>query len=371
MRSTICRSLLAFLRRAGVLVMAWFLGVVLLCPSVFASEKLALAAKSGPSVSKQGDDSERLLAEFRETYALPDGKVLKRVAPPFTPGRLEYYRVRDSQRVKALPDDAPTAYWFRWGDADPKVIDPLREGKITLGGLFDRGGGEIGYSVADLIGSSTRMKSFDIEGEAKLKWRHVSGDWVMRKGADPQEVIKALETILRKECKLPVKLSLVEKDRKVIVVKGKYAYNPLPGKGTVEEDRVYGYEGNYLQDYDQLVLYERDEDLETRGGGQSGRLASFLTSLTWALGRPVVDGGVKLPKDMLPKEGHAYQKGQNSSKKPHMFELQWNKSKFYKAIRKGTLNEAAILKNLSKQTGLQFVEEPRRRRTVVIERSPL
>jgi hypothetical protein len=45
-----------------------------------------------------------LLAEFRRAYALPDGKVVGRVAPPFSPGRLEYYRVHEPVQAQAYPD---------------------------------------------------------------------------------------------------------------------------------------------------------------------------------------------------------------------------------------------------------------------------
>ena len=45
----------------------------------------------------------------------------------------------------------------------------------------------------------------------------VSGDWVIRHGAGPEKLLPELEAILRRECKLGVRLRLVREDRKVVL----------------------------------------------------------------------------------------------------------------------------------------------------------
>ncbi len=67
------------------------------------------AAKEKPTANRPAstpaagnDVSKQLLAEFRRAYALPDDKVVKRVAPPVSPARMEYYRVHDAEQAKAI-----------------------------------------------------------------------------------------------------------------------------------------------------------------------------------------------------------------------------------------------------------------------------
>ena len=127
-----CRNLLVFARRAFLLVMIVSLGTA--WPCCFAQENCVAAEKEKPPASTPAvpnDVSKELLAEFRRTYALPDDQVIKRVAPPFSPGRLEFYRVREPAQAQAIPKP-PNCMWFGWGDPTTGY-DQTREGKLHGG----------------------------------------------------------------------------------------------------------------------------------------------------------------------------------------------------------------------------------------------
>jgi hypothetical protein len=74
---------------------------------------VALVLSLVPGVWRQGwagvvlnpEASRQLLADFDRVYALPDDKLLKRVLAPFTPGRMEYYRVHRAEQAKYIPVD--------------------------------------------------------------------------------------------------------------------------------------------------------------------------------------------------------------------------------------------------------------------------
>jgi hypothetical protein len=307
------------------------------------------------------DASRRLLDEFQRAYALSDDQVIKRVAPPFSPGRMEFYRVHDAEQAKILPE-GPEIMHFKWDEPKP---DPLptnwprgREGRISAGTISWQG--NKGASVAWLIEVFAKVHSHEIEGDRELKQSRVTGDWVVRYGVSPDKMLKGLESILREECKLPIRLRLEEKDRQIVVASGKYTYRPMPGRGTVKEDRWYGYEGNDLQDYDQLEIFEPDRAglRNQEGAGDIGKLLAYLTFLA---DRPVIGEGIELPADMTPATT-------KSSVVRHLLSWQTGDARLPDAVEKGTLDVPAILKRLSEQTGLTFSEKPRRMRVLVIER---
>jgi hypothetical protein len=303
------------------------------------------------------DASEPLLAEFRRTYALPDDKVIKRVGPPFSPGRLEFYRVHDEQ-AKAAPQ-GPDYMWFKWDQPRPDPLPPnwprYHEGRLSQGGMGWVGGK--GAPLAWLIESWTGIHSYEMQGDRTLKQARIPGDWVVRDGIPAEKLFQGLETVLRDECHVPVRFRLGERDRQVIVVEGTYAYRPLPGRSTVAED--YGHEGNKLQDYDQLEIDEHD-----RSGpsfGRSGSLQELLSFLTHYLDRPVVGGEIRLPADMTSGK---------SAKREHLLQWWWSEDPMLhdEALAKGSFDEAAVLKRLSEQTGMTFSEKTRRVRVLLVER---
>ena len=327
--------------------------------SLAAAEPKPTAMQPAPVSSANKEASKKLLADFRQSYALPDDKVVRHLAPPFSPGRLEFYRKHHAEQAKSAPE-GPEYMWF-WWDRRPNPL-PLNwpsylEGRLSSGGMGWVGGK--GVEVVRLVESFTRIMSHEIEGDRKLKWTRIAGDWVVRDGVPAEKMLQGLEAVLREECKAPIRFRLAEKDRQIIVVSGKYNYRPMPGRSTVTEDHRSGYEGNDLQDYDQLEIFARDRNGLTEE--QSGDLAHLLSFLTWYLDRPVIGAGIRLPANM---------ESSKPSERDHL--LEWRSGNWRlrdEALEKGTLDEAAILKHLSEQTGLTFGEKTRRMRVLDIERA--
>jgi len=335
------------------------LAVVVVCSRAAESEPVAKQPDAAPEASDDAD-SKRLLEEFQRAYALPDGQVVRRVARPFTPGRLEFYRVHHARQAKSIPE-GPEYMWFKWDRIKPKHPPinwaSLHEGRLSTGGMGWVGGE--GVSVAGLVNTFTKIRSYEMLGDRKLKFTFIPGDWVVRDGVPAEKMLQGLGAVLREECNVPVRLRLAEADRPVIVVAGTYTYRPMPGRRTVTEDHKFGYEGSDLQDYDQLEIFQHDRDGLTQV--RSGNFDELLSFLTDRIHRPVIDGGVKLPATMTsPKP----------SQREHL--LEWRSREWWKirdAIADGTLDTAAILKHLSDQTGLTFSEGTRRGRVVLIERA--
>ncbi len=230
--------------------------VVLWTIAVFSANSIADEAEE--QGSPPDEDSRRLLDEFRTTYALPDDAVVKRVAPPFTAGRMEYYRVYEARQAKILPE-GPDTMWFYWRHATAKPRR-LGEGNLNRGGMGWIG--DDGNPVAALITKLTGgyyhhhhgkggVQSYELLGDQELRGTRITGDWVVRAGASSEEIVEGLETVLREQCSLPIRLSLKEADRKVLVAKGKYSYSPLPGNGNQLDE--YG-------DYHRVDIFDKDRD---------------------------------------------------------------------------------------------------------------
>ncbi len=333
-----CRNLTVFARRAFWLALIVSLAVALPCCS--AQENRPAATKENPPAATPaapGDVSKQLLAEFRRVYELPDDKAVKRVAPPFSPGRMEYYRVRMPAQAQAIPKP-PDCMWFGWGEPTTGY-NQTREGKLHGGSWFSDD------NVGDLVSSSTGIHGYEMSGDNELIKRHISGDWVIRDGASPERLLPELETILRKECKVPVRFRLTQQDRKVIVAEGNYTYRPLPGRRTVtfEEDVESSREG----DYDEVDVFEHDRNGLTEE--RDGDLAGLLEYVSHFINRPVLGEVSRQPKHAL------------------IFYYDGRAINAHRAH--GTMDGVAILKHLGEQTGLTFTEKTRRVRVLLIERA--
>src|SRR5262249_4079352 len=139
-----------------------------------------------------------------------------------------------------------------------------------------------------------------------------------------------LEELLRRECGLPLKLTFREVERPVLVARGKYRYTPHPKatQGTAIE--IFGKTFGYY------------------GGGQ-GPFAEFLDWVGMYTTTPVIN------------EVEAAVRGK----------LVWMVHRVVDFYQKENLDEAErklALKHLTEQTGLTFVEDRRRVRTLFVER---
>ena len=338
-----CRNLSVLARRAFWLVLIVSLAVAL--PCCFAQEDSLAATKEKPppSPAVPPDVSKQLLAEFRRIYALPDDKVVKRVPPPFSPGRLEFYRVHDAEQAKSIPK-GPEYMWFRC-DVKSALPDATREGRLFRAGMGWVGGQ--GVPIADLVegftarayAPSTGIHSYEMEGDRKLMWMRVQGDWVIRDDVPAEKMLQGFEAVLREECQVPIRFRLLREDRRVIVAEGRYAFRPLPGHaGLADESGV---------SWDRLDVFEKDGDKMTSDWGSS--LDDVFSIVGSFINRPVINEVSGRPENPVC--------------------CGYNVRRYNACRTSGGADEAAILKHLSEQTGLTFAEKTRRVRILLVERA--
>jgi WD40 repeat protein len=120
---------------------------------------------------------------FEDHYALADGQVLKRVAPPFPPERSDY--IFESQD------------WLRGG----QYVHRYRyDGTLTDEAVT----GSERPSVRDLLRFLTRLKSYEFQGPDELLRSKIPGDWVYRAGTSQADLLAAFGTILQRDLGLRV-----------------------------------------------------------------------------------------------------------------------------------------------------------------------
>lgn len=106
------------------------------------------------------------------------------------------------------------------------------------------------------------------EGDDELLARKVTGDFILRAGADPEKIAAGLEELLR-ECHLPVSLAAQVLERDVYVLSGQYEAKPLADRKR-NEIEVYGFE---LTDRDRGGSGTPEEMADHIEGFIEGRLA--------------------------------------------------------------------------------------------------
>ena len=123
-------------------------------------------------------ETHEAILEFQQIYSLEAGQVLKRVSPPYPPGRVEVYRRKMERQAKILPE-GPDYFIFRLS-GDGKVTLPLHERLrySQLGWVGDEG-----KPVGSLIESFTDISPRNMIGDAELIGTKVAGDWIVRSGA--------------------------------------------------------------------------------------------------------------------------------------------------------------------------------------------
>jgi hypothetical protein len=149
-------------------------------------------------------------AGFDRVYQLRKKENAKHIDPPFIPEReafLLFRGVISEDNVKHLPQ------WnaeFHWDGAQADFWS-LSAGEGTLG------------SALALAG----IERPDVDGDQKLLWKTLPGDWVVRKDAKPEAILEDVLPIVRKALGSKIHVEKVKAPRQVIVVRGKYKFAPL------------------------------------------------------------------------------------------------------------------------------------------------
>jgi len=255
--------------------------------------------------------------DLRREYGLKADEVLRRVAAPFPPCRDAYLQSFKAYLADTNPDELAAIYCW-----DGKNLELC---SVTF--ASDKRIGRPLISVLEHLG----IPSQDVEADEGLLRQHIDGEFVVRTGAPADKVIPRLEKILREELNSPIRLKLVQAEREVLVVGGKYESKPRENRGVNQVD---------------LFAVSLNED--SGSGGGSGTFDEFLAATGTYIGRRLVNELPNSPSDRIGWHYHNSRRvlsGPDPNRDPD-----------------------GVLKNVAAQTGLTFKAEKRKARVLFVEK---
>jgi hypothetical protein len=262
-------------------------------------------------------------------YRLAPGQSIHRVAPPFDPIRMTYYRTGHPTQSQYIPA-GPSAMVFRWeGNA-------LHNWGMTFGGSRPDG-----YSLVDLVDALHGIKSQQLVGPPELLQTPIPGDWISRPGMSDETLARELQAILQNELKLPIRLQFRNQRREVYVAKGLYRFNPLPGQ---RGETTLSTE-NKTETMHEVQIFGKKLAPNSSGGGGTGDFAEFLLWVGRWIDMPIVDEVQKPPR-----------------------QLSWVNHENTRQTHQENVGPAQVLPNIEAQTGVRFVPEVREVKSLFVER---
>jgi len=262
-----------------------------------------------PSAETEEVDPNSWQEKFYSIYSLEDGQVLKRIAPPFIPERRGYFLSIQPGRYSPNTPHHVARLYFNW------------DGKLSIRGSSVGGGiPRLNSILGSVIGLGNREYDIPLE----LLYTDMSGDWIVRKGTPQEELLQALEQIIKEETGRDIDFVKQKVETEVIVARGKYNFRPL--SAVKEKDSVH--------------IYADKVDAHSGAGGGSGTLSRFLRWVGNRVRMNIIDETEAEGVELSWRNHHS----SDLSRVNHDTEL-------YNERRD------AILKNLSQQTGLTFERE--------------
>jgi uncharacterized protein (TIGR03435 family) len=325
------------------------LAVALSLVTLAPAQSQASNANENKDVEPDGDEQEQgsqMLRDIRTAsapilaamakdhgYGLEEGQDVRRVAPPFPPIRMEYYRTGHPSQSEAIKE-GPSAMVFLWTDGK------LRNWGMTFGDSADPG-----YNLTGGLDSLLDIKSQQIDGPSELLETRLAGDWVIREGADQAAVLKQLQDILQNEFLLPVKLEFREVEREVYVARGEYELTPLPG----QEGQGKLILNDETITTDEIQIFGTDLVPNSGAGGGTGEFEEFLSWLGRWIGTPIVSEVDLKPTNQV--SWHLHERSPSTEQ---------SRSKDH--------DPTLVLGNITLQTGLTFTLEKRPVRILFVEK---
>jgi RNA polymerase sigma factor (sigma-70 family) len=269
--------------------------------------------------------------EFRKAYGLKDGELVRRIAPPYPECRAEYFKDRTRELSKRSKTDPPaedyTNYFTKFGWKDGWTVSWETSRIVPVKP-------DEGVRLVQLLQMTTGFRRTRIDSDDEVLEPRVTGDWVVRSGADPEKLAAQLETILRKECNLKVSVAVKDAERDVYVFSGKYESKPVPDRKK-----------------DFIEIFARELSDRDTGGGGSGSLQEMADYVEGFVEAPVVLGKI---------EGT-----------PKLVEWHYNtRSVFTKEQHAEDHDPTAVLTNVGTQTGLTVKLEKRTIKVLAVKKDP-
>jgi len=268
----------------------------------------APAETTEPTASKAAEDvvwRER----FHEVYRLTEGQAVKRIAPPFMPERLEYYRHEHASQAHDIPEP-PDYFQFRWDESGLRGYGMGFADDLSL------------KRVLGILGLARN----ECEGPEDLLKTLVPGDWIVRESASREARLRELQRILIGEIGRPIRFDPKDVERDVIIVRGEYRFRPLTGIATHSSDGVH--------------IYADQLDPNEGAGGGTDSLDGFLRHVGSWLNKWVINET-------------------NSASDTEVVWFNHNSSSLHRTApgpaKDATINQ--VLQNLARQTSLTFTQE--------------
>jgi RNA polymerase sigma factor (sigma-70 family) len=279
-----------------------------------------------PKADPPADDRPAWRQEFDRVYALKDGEVLRRVAPPYPASRVDWWT--DYFKGRASPDTEKRFAVFRYGD-----------GRMEVGGAQMPVDPAVGVPLSDLL-TMAAFPAQMVEGDDELLTAKVTGDFVLRAGADPAKVAAALGKVLR-DAGVPAKLTVRDEEREVIVLKGKWASKPLDGNPK-----------NHVELYSRALV----EPPNGAGGGGTGTFSAFVGHLQRFINQRVVSEVAEAPRGEVSWRGNV--------RSPIVRDEATGQDTYAEDTAAGP-----VLVNVAAQTGLTFAVEKRKVPVLFVEKA--
>jgi hypothetical protein len=265
-------------------------------------------------------DKREARARLYAAYALAGSENLKLFLSPFPPERAAWLRVMDRMESELVAYAA-----WSW--------NPTDIGQDAMGTAA--GPGQLGRPVRDLVLATLRLHASDIDGPgATLLDQKLWADVVLRAGTPREQLVGPLGSALRRQARIPVRLSVRDVRRDLWVARAKPNGGPPSGGQEAAPILIYG------KDPPPPVNQARS----TVSG--SGGWGTLLDRLGLYVGRQVITDG----PDSLPPRATIY----------------------YSVRRDRTTDsgdEDAVIEKVSEQTGLTFAREKRPVRVLWVEKA--
>jgi RNA polymerase sigma factor (sigma-70 family) len=278
---------------------------------------------------KKAPDEPAWKKDFRAAYGLQAGEHIKRIAPPYPACRGEYLTSRFQRPAGAIAfDDHFTV--LRWkGDWAPAELAqhtlpvPPNEG-VALSRVLDMTAGL----------SATRLRGLD-----DILAEKVTGDFVVRDGAAPEQIVPQLQAILKRDCGIAVSCTFQEVEEEIFVLSGTYQTSPLEGRAKHE-----------------IEIYAEHLTDRRTGGGGSGSFDKLLGHVERHINRRVLAGKI----DALPNKVSWHYNVRSPMLKDPVRGID--------TLAEDT-NPLRVLANVAAQTGLTAAAEKRKVRVLQVERA--
>jgi RNA polymerase sigma factor (sigma-70 family) len=150
-------------------------------------------------------------ARFNEVYLLRGAEFIKNVAPPFIVERERFFQEINPAAAAANAGNEHNQF----------MIEQAANGRFRLRGYGQVSSSSGGQPVRVIIGRLTRLEPGQIRDDSGFFATGVSGDWVVRAGATPDQIIRGLARIIGDRLGAPIVVTRSFVDRDVVAVSGR------------------------------------------------------------------------------------------------------------------------------------------------------